>query len=159
MYTEYCYVSESKFVHMYDSHLAPWTRIFTHLRSPNAQNMEVTTGNFTLSENIASFFGAKMTSHRFCLRISVIFRVKSAKAVKITDVSLLKRLGCIWGVMATCLLVRTLVAPPQVVVGRTAEDLKAFLCQSNRWDYIFTSSKWKTSFLQGTFYRLLLNFQ
>nr|XP_014098514.2 uncharacterized protein LOC106623219 [Bactrocera oleae] len=72
-------------------------------------------------------------------RISVIFRVRSAKAVKITDAALLKRLGIICGVIGTCLLVRTLVAPPDVVVGRTADDLKAFLCKTDYWDYTFTS--------------------
>ncbi|XP_061394451.1 uncharacterized protein LOC133330007, partial [Musca vetustissima] len=71
--------------------------------------------------------------------ISVIFRVRSAKAVKITDAALLKRLGCICGAIGTCLLVRTLVSPPDVVVGRTADDLKAFLCKTDWWDYTFTS--------------------
>ncbi|KAL7735155.1 hypothetical protein ACLKA6_008416 [Drosophila palustris] len=72
-------------------------------------------------------------------RISVIFRVRSAKAVKITDAALLKRLGIICGAIGTCLLVRTLVSPPDVVVGRTADDLKAFLCKTDWWDYTFTS--------------------
>ncbi|XP_041448963.1 uncharacterized protein LOC111076691 [Drosophila obscura] len=72
-------------------------------------------------------------------RISVIFRVRSAKAVKITDAALLKRLGIICGAIGTCLLVRTLVSPPDVVVGRTADDLKAFLCKTDWWDYSFTS--------------------
>lgn len=76
-------------------------------------------------------------------RISVIFRVRSAKAVKITDAALLKRLGIICGAIGTCLLVRTLVSPPDVVVGRTADDLKAFLCKTDWWDYTFTSSKFK----------------
>jgi len=71
----------------------------------------------------------------------VIFRVRSAKAVKITDAALLKRLGIICGAIGTCLLVRTLVSPPDVVVGRTADDLKAFLCKTDWWDYTFTSSK------------------
>ncbi|XP_055379902.1 uncharacterized protein LOC129611022 [Condylostylus longicornis] len=72
-------------------------------------------------------------------RISVIFRVRSAKAVKITDAALLKRLGVICGVIGACLLVRTIVSPPEVVVGRTADDLKAFLCKTDWWDYTFTS--------------------
>jgi len=61
--------------------------------------------------------------------------------VKITDAALLKRLGIICGAIGTCLLVRTLVSPPDVVVGRTADDLKAFLCKTDWWDYTFTSSK------------------
>lgn len=74
-------------------------------------------------------------------RISVIFRVRSAKAVKITDAALLKRLGVICGCIGVFLLVRTVVAPPLVVVGRTADDLKAYLCKSDWWDHTFTSSK------------------
>ncbi|TRY60951.1 hypothetical protein TCAL_16346, partial [Tigriopus californicus] len=71
-------------------------------------------------------------------RISVIFRVRSAKAIKITDMDLIKRLGIIVGIFVLCLLIRTLVSPPVVIVGRTAENLKAFLCQSDWWDHSFT---------------------
>ncbi|XP_020300241.1 uncharacterized protein LOC109863942 isoform X2 [Pseudomyrmex gracilis] len=72
-------------------------------------------------------------------RISVIFRVKSAKAVKITDASLLKRLGIIVLTFSVFLSIRTLVAPPVVIVGRTADDLKAYLCQTDWWDHSFTT--------------------
>ncbi|KAF6216618.1 hypothetical protein GE061_000962 [Apolygus lucorum] len=71
-------------------------------------------------------------------RISVIFRVRSAKAVKITDLDLLKRLGMIVAAFSVLLVIRTLVAPPKVIVGRTADDLKAFLCQTDWWDHSFT---------------------
>lgn len=87
---------------------------------------------------------------RFCLsilivtisfpRISVIFRVRSAKAVKITDLNLMKRLGIIVAVFSVLLMIRTLVAPPIVIVGRTADDLKAFLCRTDWWDHSFTTS-------------------
>lgn len=70
----------------------------------------------------------------------MIFRVRSAKAVKITDAALLKRLGILCCVIGVALLVRTIVAPPEVVVGRTADDLKAYLCKSDWWDHTFTSS-------------------
>ena len=50
-------------------------------------------------------------SHIF--RISVIFRVRSAKAVKITDMDLIKRLGGIVGMFVLFLIVRTLVSPPK----------------------------------------------
>ena len=50
-------------------------------------------------------------------RISVIFRVRSAKAVKITDMDLIKRLGIIVGAFVLFLLIRTLVSPPIVIVG------------------------------------------
>uniref|UniRef100_A0A182PG69 G-protein coupled receptors family 3 profile domain-containing protein n=1 Tax=Anopheles epiroticus TaxID=199890 RepID=A0A182PG69_9DIPT len=72
-------------------------------------------------------------------RISVIFRVRSAKAVKITDAYLLKRIGALCGFVGIALLVRTLVAPPVVIVGRTADNLKAFLCKTDWWDHTFTS--------------------
>lgn len=76
-------------------------------------------------------------------RISVIFRVRSAKAVKITDAALLKRLGVICGCIGIGLLVRTIVAPPLVIVGRTADDLKAYLCKTDWWDHTFTSSEFR----------------
>ena len=44
--------------------------------------------------------------------------MKSAKAVKITDMDLIKRLGVIVGVFVLCLLIRTLVSPPVVIVGK-----------------------------------------
>lgn len=74
-------------------------------------------------------------------RISVVFRVRSAKAVKITDATLLKRLGIICLCVGIGLLVRTIVAPPVVIVGRTADDLKAYLCKADWWDHTFTTSK------------------
>ena len=49
----------------------------------------------------------------FIKRISVIFRVRSAKAVKITDIDLIKRLGAIVGMFILFLIVRTLVSPPK----------------------------------------------
>ncbi|XP_057328967.1 probable G-protein coupled receptor 158 [Microplitis mediator] len=72
-------------------------------------------------------------------RISVIFRVKSAKAVKITDMNLLKRLGIIVTIFTVFLGIRTIVAPPVVIVGRTADDLKAYLCKTDWWDHSFTT--------------------
>ncbi|XP_045478529.1 probable G-protein coupled receptor 158 [Harmonia axyridis] len=72
-------------------------------------------------------------------RISVIFRVRSAKAVKITDMNLLKRLGVIVAIFTVFLVIRTLVAPPIVIVGRTADDLKAYLCRTDWWDHSFST--------------------
>ena len=46
-------------------------------------------------------------------RISVIFRVRSAKAVKIADMDLIKRLGAIVGMFILFLIIRTLMAPPK----------------------------------------------
>jgi G protein-coupled receptor 158 len=33
------------------------------------------------------------------------------------------------------------VAPPHVIVGRTADDLKAFLCRTDWWDHSFSICK------------------
>lgn len=71
----------------------------------------------------------------------MIFRVRSAKAVKITDASLIKKLSLLCGFVSVALLIRTLVSPPDVIVGRTADNLKAFLCKTDWWDHTFTSRK------------------
>lgn len=94
--------------------------------------------------------------HKICTnsRISVIFRVRSAKAVKITDASLLKRLGVLCGFVGVFLLVRTLVAPPVVIVGRTADNLKAFLCKTDWWDHTFTSSLYTFLFIFLSIYKI-----
>lgn len=65
--------------------------------------------------------------------------MKSAKAVKITDMNLLKRLGIIVTIFSVFLGIRTIVAPPVVIVGRTADDLKAYLCRTDWWDHSFTT--------------------
>lgn len=70
--------------------------------------------------------------------------MRSAKAVKITDASLIKKLGLLCGFVSVALLIRTLVSPPDVIVGRTADNLKAFLCKTDWWDHTFTSRKWKS---------------
>lgn len=74
-------------------------------------------------------------------RISVIFRVRSAKAIKITDLDLMKRLGIIVAMFTALLVIRTLVAPPAAIVSLTADDLKAWLCKTDWWDHSFTLSK------------------
>ena len=56
-------------------------------------------------------------------RISVIFRVRSAKAVKITDMDLIKRTGVIVAIFVLFLLIRTLVSPPQVIIGKLILNL------------------------------------
>ena len=78
-------------------------------------------------------------------RISIIFRVKSAKAVKITDMDLIKRLAVIVGIFVLCLLIRTLVSPPVVIVGKYI--LKNTIVQWCinfkwfRWDFWFHRSQ------------------
>ena len=84
--------------------------------------------------------------HSLSRRISVIFRVRSAKAVKITDLDLMKRLGVIVAMFTALLVIRTLVSPPHSVVSYTAQDLKAWLCESDWWDHSFTISKFFAQF-------------
>ena len=71
----------------------------------------------------------------------MIFRVRSAKAVKITDLDLMKRLGIIVSIFTVFLFIRTMVGPPPVIVARTADDLKAYICKTDWWDHVFTASK------------------
>lgn len=79
----------------------------------------------------------------YVYRISVIFRVRSAKVVKITDKDLLKRLGLMMAVVGLIMLIRTLVDPPYVIVGRTADNLKTDLCPTGWWDRFFSICKYK----------------
>lgn len=71
----------------------------------------------------------------------MIFQVRSARAVKISDMYLLRRIGVIVGAACVLLSIRTLVAPPAVIVGRTKDDLKAYLCDTDWWDHSFTTRK------------------
>ncbi|CAM1308461.1 Uncharacterised protein g4862 [Pycnogonum litorale] len=71
-------------------------------------------------------------------RISVVFRVRSAKAIKITDLDLIKRLGLIVFFVIVFLSVRTTVATPHVVSEMSYNDLKAFMCSTDWWDHAFT---------------------
>ena len=50
-------------------------------------------------------------------RISVVFRVRSAQRVKISDTDLIKRLILIVFVFAAYLTARTIAGPPRVVEG------------------------------------------
>ncbi|XP_064641576.1 metabotropic glycine receptor-like [Lineus longissimus] len=68
-------------------------------------------------------------------RISVVFRVKSAQRVKISDTDLIKRLAIIASIFLAWMAVRTVVGRPQVVQGRHTSGLKAFQCSFDVWDY------------------------
>ena len=63
--------------------------------------------------------------------------------MKITDLDLLKRLGVLVAGFATLLGVRSLVAPPSVVIGLSADGLKTRLCQTGWWDHAFSASEWR----------------
>lgn len=86
-------------------------------------------------------FNPEIHCNPFLHRISVIFRVRSAKAIKITDLDLIKRLGIIVSIFVVFLSIRTIVGPPHVIVAKTADDLKAYICQTDWWDHVFTASK------------------
>ncbi|KAK6178317.1 hypothetical protein SNE40_013116 [Patella caerulea] len=51
-------------------------------------------------------------------RISVVFRVRSAQRVKISDGDLIKRLFCMVVIIAAYLSARTVVGMPRVIQGR-----------------------------------------
>uniref|UniRef100_T1JDG3 G-protein coupled receptors family 3 profile domain-containing protein n=1 Tax=Strigamia maritima TaxID=126957 RepID=T1JDG3_STRMM len=63
---------------------------------------------------------------------------RSAKAIKITDMDLIKGLSFLVGTCTIFLAIRTLVETPSVITARTANDLKAFLCSTDWWDHSFT---------------------
>ncbi|CAG5132424.1 unnamed protein product, partial [Candidula unifasciata] len=68
-------------------------------------------------------------------RISVVFRVRSAQRVKISDADLIKRLVIIVLVFAGYLTARTVAAMPSVVQGRDISNLKAYICHADWWDH------------------------
>ena len=87
---------------MHFKNMAPRDWLRTFLRCAHAQNMEVCYWEKLKQKLVNNFY-----------RISVIFRVRSAKAVKITDMDLIKRLGAIVGMFVLFLIIRTLVSPPK----------------------------------------------
>ncbi|ESO87905.1 hypothetical protein LOTGIDRAFT_127003, partial [Lottia gigantea] len=68
-------------------------------------------------------------------RISVVFRVRSAQRVKISDGDLIKRLFCMVMIIISYLSVRTFVGMPEVVQGKDVNGLKAYQCSSDWWDH------------------------
>lgn len=116
---------------MYVSNLVTRDRIFHYVWCVDVENMEV-----NKIQNFKNPIIKYLTFDIF--RISVIFQVKSAKAVKITDASLLKRLGVLCLCTSILLLLRTFLSAPHVVVKKTADDLKAFICKTDWWDHFFT---------------------
>ncbi|RUS88962.1 hypothetical protein EGW08_003298, partial [Elysia chlorotica] len=68
-------------------------------------------------------------------RISVVFRVRSAQRIKISDGDLIKRLVFIVLVFAAYLTARTIAGMPKVVEGKDVSDLKAYICHADWWDH------------------------
>lgn len=75
--------------------------------------------------------------HILCLiyRISVIFRVKSAQKIKITDRHLLQRLAPILVLYIMYLLAWSLAGPSQVIEMKMPKDLKFTECSIDWWDH------------------------
>lgn len=68
-------------------------------------------------------------------RISVIFRVKSAQKIKITDRHLLQRLAPILVLYIMYLLAWSLAGPSQVIEMKMPKDLKFTECSIDWWDH------------------------
>ncbi|PIK36901.1 hypothetical protein BSL78_26265, partial [Apostichopus japonicus] len=80
----------------------------------------------------ATMFGALLLK---TWRISVVFRVRSAARVRITDVDLIKRLGLIISGFALYLIIRMAVSRPKVKLGESITKLKTSQCHYDWWDY------------------------
>lgn len=141
-FPDYCHVSAAEHRYVHSTSLASGNWFLFDLRSTDVENLEVTINRGNNLYNPPTFINTILHFFlNYFFRISVIFRVRSAKAVKITDMNLLKRVGVIVMVFSALLGIRTLVAPPIVIVARTADDLKAFLCRTDWWDHSFTIRK------------------
>jgi len=68
-------------------------------------------------------------------RISVIFRVKSAQKIKLTDRHLLQRLAPILALYAVYLLAWSLAGPSHVIKMKMPGDLKFDECSIDWWDH------------------------
>ena len=93
----------------------------------------------TLEENFWEFnslikkFQSK--SIFFICRISVIFRVKSALKIKLTDRHLLQRLAPILALYVVYLLAWSLAGPSHVTEMKMPGDLKFDECSIDWWDH------------------------
>ena len=71
----------------------------------------------------------------FICRISVIFRVKSAQKIKLTDRHLLQRLAPILALYVVYLLAWSLAGPSHVIEMEMPGDLKFDECSIDWWDH------------------------
>ena len=71
----------------------------------------------------------------FICRISVIFRVKSAQKIKLTDRHLLQRLAPILALYVVYLLAWSLAGPSHVTEMEMPGDLKFDECSIDWWDH------------------------
>ncbi|CAH1779230.1 unnamed protein product [Owenia fusiformis] len=68
-------------------------------------------------------------------RISVVFRVRSAARIKISDMDLIKRLALIVLIFVIYLSIRMAVGRPYITKGVHTSGLYAFQCSWDVWDY------------------------
>ncbi|KAI0228645.1 hypothetical protein LSAT2_020913 [Lamellibrachia satsuma] len=68
-------------------------------------------------------------------RISVVFRVRSAQRIKISDTDLMKRLALIVLIFGAYLTVRTVIGRPRLVEGIHSNGLRTVQCSWDVWDY------------------------
>ncbi|GBP20329.1 hypothetical protein EVAR_10592_1 [Eumeta japonica] len=143
--TEQLKFTISKFTNFYDEVsetelLLEIPRLRRHLKAAN-----ITVSNWVTLDYLKFIvewdFTASLPNLTVALKlfITICASIASSKAVKISDMYLLRRIGIIVGVACVLLAIRTLAAPPAVIVGRTKEDLKAYLCNTDWWDHSFTT--------------------
>ena len=85
----------------------------------------------------------------FC-RISVIFRVKSAQKIKLTDRHLLQRLAPILALYVVYLLAWSLAGPSHVVEMKMPGDLKFHECSFDWWDHAILICKLNLGLIHST---------
>ncbi|XP_060854802.1 probable G-protein coupled receptor CG31760 isoform X1 [Rhopalosiphum padi] len=99
-------------------------------------NLVTCTARFWLREiGFSLTYGALMLK---TWRVSQVFKVNSAKTVRITDKQLIKLLLLMIAFVTVILFIRTMVSPPHTIVGRTADNLKTDICPTDWWDHSFS---------------------
>ncbi|KAI3386503.1 hypothetical protein SNEBB_005303 [Seison nebaliae] len=78
------------------------------------------------------YYGALMLK---TWRISVVFQIKSARTIKISDSMLMRRLMTMVLVVVGFLAIRTVVARSSRQQIKTADNLIAYLCKTDWWDH------------------------
>ena len=68
-------------------------------------------------------------------RVALIFRVRSAQKLTLSDGVLLRRLGLLVLLYSAYLTVWTAMAPPDIEEARTSDDLKFTRCVENWFDF------------------------
>ena len=75
-------------------------------------------------------------------RVALIFRVRSARKLALTDGVLLRRLCLLVLLYSSYLTVWTVMEPPSVEIALTSDDLKYGRCVENWFDLTLIFGKW-----------------